>query len=187
MLKNLHNPLSNAKVLLELLAPEHHEALRLACAEDQEIWVIYPNSMLGEHFDEAIADMGRARNRAVFAAIKIDLHGTQKVVGMTSYINPDQQGVVEIGGTYISPEVRGTDFNLTMKRLLIEHGFACGYRRIEFRVDVRNKRSQKAVLKLGAKQDGILRKNRITWTGHIRDTVVFSLFQDEWQTTHGTA
>jgi len=54
-------------------------------------------------------------------------------------------------------------------------------------VDVRNKRSQKAVLKLGAKQDGILRKNRITWTGHIRDTVVFSLFQDEWQTTHGTA
>jgi RimJ/RimL family protein N-acetyltransferase len=74
-----------------------------------------------------------------------------------------------------------------MKRLLIEHGFACGYRRIEFRVDVRNKRSQKAVLKLGAKQDGILRKNRITWTGHIRDTVVFSLFQDEWQTTHGTA
>ena len=185
MLKNLNKKLSNAQVLLEPLAPKHHEELRLACAEDQEIWDIYPNSMLGEHFDKAIADMSKGQDRAVFAVIKIDALRLQKVVGMTSYINPDQQGVVEIGGTYISPEVRGTGFNLTMKRLLIEHSFACGYHRIEFRVDVRNKRSQKAVLKLGAKQDGILRKNRITWTGHIRDTAVFSLFQDEWQTTHG--
>ena len=185
MLKNLNKKLSNAQVLLEPLAPKHHGELRLACAEDQEIWDIYPNSMLGEHFDKAIADMSKGQDRAVFAVIKIDALRLQKVVGMTSYINPDQQGVVEIGGTYISPEVRGTGFNLTMKRLLIEHSFACGYRRIEFRVDVRNKRSQKAVLKLGAKQDGILRKNRITWTGHIRDTAVFSLFQDEWQTTHG--
>ena len=104
---------------------------------------------------------------------------------MTSYINPDEQGVVEIGGTYISPGVRGSNFNLTMKRLLIEHAFNCGYRRIEFRVDVRNKRSQRAVLKLGAKQDGILRKNKVTWTGHIRDTAVFSIFEDEWQATHG--
>ena len=185
MLKNLNKKLSNAQVLLEPLAPKHHGELRLACAEDQEIWDIYPNSMLGEHFDKAIADMSKGQDRAVFAVITIDALRLQKVVGMTSYINPDQQGVVEIGGTYISPEVRGTGFNLTMKRLLIEHSFACGYRRIEFRVDVRNKRSQKAVLKLGAKQDGILRKNRITWTGHIRDTAVFSLFQDEWQTTHG--
>ena len=185
MLKNLNKKLSNAQVLLEPLAPKHHEELRLACAEDQEIWDIYPNSMLGEHFDKAIADMSKGQDRAVFAVIKIDALRLQKVVGMTSYINPDQQGVVEIGGTYISPEGRGPGFNLTMKRLLIEHSFACGYRRIEFRVDVRNKRSQKAVLKLGAKQDGILRKNRITWTGHIRDTAVFSLFQDEWQTTHG--
>jgi RimJ/RimL family protein N-acetyltransferase len=187
MHKNLHTILGNAQVMLEPLAPQHYEELRLACAEDQEIWDIYPNSMLGEHFDKAIAGMSEAQNRAVFAVINNDPNTGKKVVGMTSYINPDQQGVVEIGGTYISPAVRGTDFNLNMKRLLIEHGFSCGYRRIEFRVDVRNKRSQKAVLKLGAKQDGILRENKITWTGHIRDTAVFSIFQDEWQATHGNA
>ncbi len=187
MLRDLIKTLSHAQVLLEPLAPQHYEELRRACAEDQKIWDIYPNSMLGEHFDQAIADISKANHRGVFAVSKIDPLGKQKVVGMTSYINPDQQGVVEIGGTYISPEVRGTDFNLTMKRLLIEHAFYCSYRRIEFRVDVRNKRSQQAVLKLGAKQDGILRKNRVTWTGHIRDTAVFSLFQDEWQATHGPA
>lgn len=187
MLKALSRTLSHAQVLLKPLAPQHYAELRIACAKDQAIWEIYPNSMLGEHFDKAIAHISEARDRAVFAVIKIDALGDQKVVGMTSYINPDQEGVVEIGGTYISPEVRGTDFNLTMKRLLIEHGFDCGYRRIEFRVDVRNKGSRKAVLKLGAKQDGILRKNKVTWTGHIRDTAVFSLFQDEWRATHGAA
>jgi RimJ/RimL family protein N-acetyltransferase len=72
-----------------------------------------------------------------------------------------------------------------MKRLLIEHAFNCGYRHIEFHVDVRNKRSQRAALKLGAKQDSFLRKNKVTWTGHIRDTAVFSIFEGEWQATHG--
>jgi len=106
---------------------------------------------------------------------------TDKLVGMTNYINPDQHGVVEIGGTYIAPSVRATGFNNVMKKLMIDHAFYCGFTRIEFRVDSRNKRSMAAVLKLGATHEGTLRKNRITWTGYTRDTAVFGLLKKEWE------
>ena len=99
---------------------------------------------------------------------------------MTNYINPDASGVVEIGGTYISPSVRGTGFNRQMKTLMIEHAFAEGFTRIEFRVDTRNIRSMAAVSKLGAAHEGTLRRNRVTWTGYVRDTAIFGLLRDDW-------
>ena len=99
---------------------------------------------------------------------------------MTNFINPDAFGVVEIGGTYISPSVRGTGFNRGMKKLLVEHAFANGFTRIEFRVDTRNTRSMAAVAKLGAAREGTLRRNRVTWTGYVRDTAIFGLLRDEW-------
>jgi RimJ/RimL family protein N-acetyltransferase len=68
-----------------------------------------------------------------------------------------------------------------MKTLLLDHAFDCGYRKVEFRVDTRNTRSMAAVLKLGATQEGVLRKNRITWTGYERDTAVFGLLREEWR------
>ena len=55
-----------------------------------------------------------------------------------------------------------------------------GYRRIEFRVDSRNQRSQAAMKRLGAVREGVLRADRITWTGHVRDTVLFAILKDEW-------
>ena len=55
-----------------------------------------------------------------------------------------------------------------------------GIRRVEFRVDARNARSQAAMAKLGATGEGVLRADRITWTGHVRDTVLFSILKDEW-------
>ena len=106
------------------------------------------------------------------------------VVGMSCYISPIEHGVVEIGFTYIAPKVRGTGLNRGMKTLLLNHAFACGYRKVEFRVDTRNKRSMAAVLKLGAQQEGVLRKNRVTWTGYVRDTAVFGLLKEEWEQSH---
>ncbi|MGB5724942.1 MAG: GNAT family protein [Parasphingorhabdus sp.] len=169
--------LEQSPVRLEPLAEHHLEPLRAACAEDQEIWDIYPVSMLDENFDEAIRAFHDTTNWVRFAVINNE---TGKLVGMTNYINPDQFGVVEIGGTYIAPSVRGSGFNDVMKKLLIDHAFANDFRKIEFRVDTRNKRSMAAVLKLGAQQEGILRKNRITWTGYVRDTAVFGLLKEEW-------
>ena len=64
--------------------------------------------------------------------------------------------------------------------LMLGHAFNSGAVRVQFTVDVRNERSQAAVAKLGAKKEGILRHDTRTWTGHIRDTVVFSILESEW-------
>ena len=64
--------------------------------------------------------------------------------------------------------------------VMLEHAFASGALRVQFRVDTRNKRSQAAVAKLGAVREGVLRRDRLTWTGYVRDTVVFSILDHEW-------
>jgi RimJ/RimL family protein N-acetyltransferase len=64
--------------------------------------------------------------------------------------------------------------------MMLRRAFDCGYRRIEFRVDARNARSQAAMARLGATREGVLRADRITWNGHVRDTVLFSILRDEW-------
>ncbi|MBD2841185.1 GNAT family N-acetyltransferase [Erythrobacter rubeus] len=169
--------LESGQVRIEPFAQHHVEPLRAACAEDPDIWQIYPVNMLGEDFDKAMAAFHSLDSWVQFALIDTQ---ADRLVGMSNYINPDAFGVVEIGGTYIAPSVRGTGFNTVMKKLMIDHAFACGFTKVEFRVDTRNKRSMAAVLKLGAQQEGVLRQNRVTWTGYRRDTAVFGLLPDEW-------
>ncbi len=78
--------------------------------------------------------------------------------------------------------MRGTGFNGRVKRMMLDHAYAVGVRRIEFRIDERNKRSQAAVTKLGCTKEGVLRAERVTWTGFVRDTGLWSLLADEWRT-----
>ena len=76
--------------------------------------------------------------------------------------------------------MRVTVFNRRVKDLMLRRAFDCGFRRVEFRVDRRNARSQAAMAKLGAVREGVIRAERITWTGHVRDTVLFSILANEW-------
>jgi len=161
---------------LEPLVEAHREPLRAACAADPDIWAIYPISMAGDafdgNFDNLAADPGRRMKAVVLGGM---------VVGMTAFINiVAVHRIAEIGVTYLVPSVRGTRINRRMKALMIDHALGCGFDRIEFRVDVRNARSQAAVAKLGATREGVLRRDRICWNGHVRDTVVFSILRDEW-------
>lgn len=173
-------PLSEGEVALEPLAERHLDGLRAACAEDQEIWEIFPHSMLGEHFDTVIA--ARERFHATRDWVNYAILSAGEVVGMTSFIAPDAaNNKLEIGGTYIAPRMRGGPFNAAVKRLMIDHALACGFTRIEFRIDTRNARSMRAVEKLGAIKEGVLRKDRVTWTGYVRDTAVYGLLADEWR------
>lgn len=176
-MSGLRTVLIDGDVRLEPLADHHIEPLRAACARDPDIWEIYPVSMLGAHFDRAMEEFHATTNWVRFAVMHRGV-----LIGMTCYIAPDERNhVVEIGGTYIEPSARGSvGVNSVMKRLMIAHAFACGFTRIEFRVDARNLRSRAAVLKLGAVHEGTLRRNRITWTGYVRDTCVFGLLRDEW-------
>jgi RimJ/RimL family protein N-acetyltransferase len=102
------------------------------------------------------------------------------VVGCTSWygIEPGNRAVA-IGYTYLAPEVRGGDCNLSVKGLMIGHAWAAGFHRIHFDIDVRNQRSQAAVRKLGCQPEGVLRHNKVTWTGFLRDTAIFSLLPGE--------
>ncbi len=171
--------LSWGAVALEPMEERHREALRAAANADAEIWSIYPYSMAGEHFDGlwgGLMERKAAGDRLPFA---VCLDG--ECVGISTYYTIEPHAAaVEIGGTYYRPDVRGGVVNPAAKYLLIGHAFACGARRVAFRVDAINARSRAAVLKLGAVQEGILRQSGVTWTGRVRDAVIFSILRDEW-------
>jgi RimJ/RimL family protein N-acetyltransferase len=174
----LFAPLVEAELRLEPLVEAHREGLRAACAEDEKIWKIYPFSYLGEAFDPQFNLMiRRDRPRHCYAIFNRD-----EIVGMTAWIEHGAPGwSIEIGNTYIAPRMRGTGFNTRIKKLMLDHAFACGLTRVAFKVDSLNQRSRAAVLKLGCTQEGIMRSERITWTGRLRDTVLFSILADEWK------
>jgi RimJ/RimL family protein N-acetyltransferase len=155
----------------------HREALKAACAEDPDIWRIYATSFAPDAFDANFDTLLVRPNWLPFVLL---LDG--RLVGMSCFlgIEPDR-GVLEIGNTYYVPAVRGTGFNERVKDLMIRRAIDCGFRRIEFRVDSRNKRSQAAMAKIGGVREGVLRADRITWNGHVRDTVLFSILADEWK------
>lgn len=167
-------------VRLEPLGEQHCAQLREACDADPALWRdLYPFSMAGEHFDAAWDRL--TRQVADGSWITFAVVARETCVGMTSYIAPDAvNATVEIGGTYYAPDVRGGAVNPAAKRLMLANAFEAGARRVQFKVDAINARSRAAVLKLGATQEGVLRQDRVTWTGRIRDTVVFSILADEW-------
>ncbi len=175
MREALHVDLADGDMRLVRLAETHRAALRAACALDREIWPIYGVSYDPDHFDTnftALIGHETSMPYAVFDGADL--------VGMTAFLRPDWPAqTVEIGNSYIHPDARGTGFNGRLKRLMIDHAFAVGVRRIEFRIDERNKRSQAAVAKLGCTKEATLRSERITWTGHVRDTALWSLLVGE--------
>ncbi|TFU03627.1 N-acetyltransferase [Polymorphobacter arshaanensis] len=173
--ETLHVPLAAGPARLVPLAEAHREGLRAACAADTEIWPIYSTNLTGEDFDREFDTKLAGGGQRAFAVLDGD-----GIVGCTSWygIDPGNR-VVAIGYTYLAPHVRGSGFNFAVKAAMVRHAWALGFHRIHFDVDVRNTRSQAAIRKLGAKHEGILRRNKITWTGHIRDTVILSLLPGE--------
>ncbi|MBD3768658.1 MAG: GNAT family N-acetyltransferase [Rhodobacterales bacterium] len=104
-----------------------------------------------------------------------------RFAGISTYLGPDTiSRNVEIGMTMYTADAQGTEVNPAAKRLLLGHAFERGALRVQFNIDERNMRSQAAVKKLGATQEGILRNNRILPNGYLRSTVVFSIIASEW-------
>jgi RimJ/RimL family protein N-acetyltransferase len=107
---------------------------------------------------------------------------TGKIVGSTRFLNisvPNRN--LEIGWTWYSPEVWRTPVNTECKYLLLHHCFeALSTIRVQFKADRRNERSNRAIARLGAIQEGILRQDRIMPDGYIRDSVYHSILAEEW-------
>jgi len=175
-LDRLSQPMTGDGCRAEPFSEQYRDTLKAACAEEGEIWRIYANNFGPDGFDESIDRyVGNPKNRTFV------LFDGDELAGMSSYLGIDEgRQVLEIGGTFYRPHLRGTGLNRRIKDMMLARAVDCGIRRVEFRVDQRNGRSQAAIKKLGAVREGVMRADRITWTGHVRDTVLFAILKDEW-------
>ncbi len=107
---------------------------------------------------------------------------SNNIVGTTRYLNIDYDNYrLEIGHTWIAKSYRRTAVNAESKFLMLRHAFEkLNCIAVEIRTDILNEVSRKAIERLGAKQDGILRNHKIMRNGRIRDTVCYSIIQSEW-------
>ncbi|HBI17981.1 MAG TPA: N-acetyltransferase [Brevundimonas sp.] len=174
-------PLEDGFVRLEPFEDGLEAEIRAALDCDPDAWEIMVGPAYGDHFDgwwEAAQAAMRAGTRIAYAVRR---RSDGAVVGTTSLyeINPAHRRC-EIGSTFYRPEARGGPINPACKRLLLAHAFDAGAVRVEIITDALNPRSQAAILKLGAKPEGVLRKHKTTWTGRARDTAMFAVIDDDW-------
>ncbi|HTE12049.1 MAG TPA: GNAT family protein [Chitinophagaceae bacterium] len=172
-------------VYLEILSPVHSEIVR-ELARDERIWEFTKAFAINEAFDKKFDEY------LIMAFDKNALGGQQAfvirqsaddaIIGMTRFyeINPKDKRLA-IGYTWYTPAVWGMVHNKECKLLLLQYVFeTAGFNRAEFHVTHQNIRSQKAVEKIGGVKEGILRKHGYRNDGTIRNTVMFSIIDDEW-------
>jgi RimJ/RimL family protein N-acetyltransferase len=128
--------------------------------------------------EKALSEQERGES-VVFATVE---RQSGRVIGSTRFMNIDRANRrVEIGSTWIAPAWHRTTVNTETKYLMLRHAFEVWQSmRVELKTDALNQRSRNAILRLGAKEEGTLRKHVITWTGRVRDTVYFSILEEEW-------
>jgi RimJ/RimL family protein N-acetyltransferase len=169
-------------VVLESLAQGHAQGIynRGRSAAD---WAYMPRACFvdladaRQWIDEAQASAGQLP----FAIVETG-KGKGKVVGSTRYLNirPEHRSL-EIGYTWLGQEWQRTALNTQAKLLLLSHAFErLGCVRVEFKTDARNERSQRALERIGARREGVLRNHMIVQSNYLRDSVYFSLIESEW-------
>ncbi len=166
------------------LSASHHDDLAEAAADGQlhRLWytmVPKPEGVMAE-IERRLA-LREAGSMLPFAIID---NASGRAVGMTTYMNIDAANRrLEIGSTWYRKSVQRTPLNTECKLLLLQQAFEqldciC----VEFRTHFINTQSRRAIERLGAKLDGILRSNMIMANGTIRDTAVYSIIHSEWPT-----
>lgn len=172
-------------VLVEPLSPDHEPGLAHA-ARAKEVFAWLPEDMAASRerlhgwIDRALH--AAAEGREVPFAI-VDAR-TGEPLGSTRFLELRLEHLrVEIGWTWLARDAWGTGANVETKLLLLSHAFEhVGLRRVEFKTDSRNQRSRGALLALGAKFEGILRKHLVVREGQPRDSAYYSVIDDEWPT-----
>jgi len=176
--------LAGSHVRLLPLNPEHLDGL-CAVGLDEELWKWVPMRVLDRQAMQGYVELAfDEQRRGVSVPFTTTLKDTGRIVGCTRYANisvPD--GRLEIGWTWIGKPWQRSPVNTEAKYLMLRHAFeVLGCTRVELKTDGLNEKSRNAILRIGAKQDGILRKHTMTYSGRIRDTVYFSILDDEWPT-----
>lgn len=171
--------LQNDVVQLRQMVKEDADAL-WAIAQDDSTWTylpITPRSLeaIEVYINEALA------NQVEFPMVIIDMT-TNKIVGATKFMAIDAKNkTAEIGFSWLSPSARGTAINSNAKYLLMSYAFEqWGLRRVTIKTDAENIASCKAIEAIGATKEGVLRNHRIRKDGKNRDTVIYSVIEEEW-------
>ena len=169
-------------VTVEPMRIDHHDGL-VEVVKDGELWNLWYTKIPPP--DGMRADIERKlglREKGSMLPFVIVDNARGRIVGATSYMNIDADNRrVEIGGTWYAKSAQRTGINTECKRLLLAHAFeVLGCPAVEFRTHVFNQQSRKAIERLGAKLDGILRNHIYQPNGTLRDTCVYSIIATEW-------
>jgi RimJ/RimL family protein N-acetyltransferase len=176
--------LEGSVVRLEPIRAEHAEAFWNAAKDaldDIFQWIPY-RMKTREDFQRLVEKAFHEQEcgeSIVFATVE---RQSGRVIGSTRFMNIDRANRrVEIGSTWIAPAWQRTAVNTEAKYLMLRHAFEVWQCfRVELKTDALNQKSRNAILRVGAKEEGTLRRHVLTWTGRVRDSVYFSILDSEW-------
>jgi RimJ/RimL family protein N-acetyltransferase len=163
---------------------ESHIPLLAEAGKDSRIfkYMIYGNLSLPKNMDAWVKKLLEEQKKGENIPFTVFIRDSNKVVGTTRFMDlrPEHRSL-EIGGTWFSPEYQGTKVNLESKYLLLKYAFTeLSCIRVQFKTDIMNERSIRAIEKLGALREGVFRNHYILPDGRIRDSVFFSILDSEW-------
>ncbi len=174
--------LEGAHVRLEPLSKAHLAGLA-EVGLDEELWRWIPTPVrTPEEMAAYIETALKEQERGVALPFAIVERATGRAIGSTRYGSIERtHHRVEIGWTWLARQWQRTAINTEAKYLLLRHAFeTLGCMRVELKTDSLNERSRAAILRIGAKEEGIFRNHMITASGRIRHTVYFSVVESEW-------
>jgi RimJ/RimL family protein N-acetyltransferase len=176
--------LEGSVVRLEPIRREHAEIfweIAKDALDDIFQWIPY-RMQTREDFQTLVERIFDEQNRGESVAFATVERASGQVIGSTRFMNIDRLNRrVEIGSTWIVPAWQRTAVNTEAKFIMLRRAFEVWQCiRVELKTDALNQRSRNAILRVGAKEEGTLRKHVITWTGRVRDSVYFSILDTEW-------
>lgn len=175
--------LSGRLVSLHPLSISH--AVELAVAgRDESIWRLMPyGSVVNEERMSAhIRDVLERQTRGMDCPFAVISRKSESAVGCSRYLDiQEKHRALEIGGTWYGVDSQRTGINTECKFLLLRHAFeVLGCARVQFKTDLRNEQSQRALERIGAVHEGVLRKHITMPDGYQRSSVLYSIVDDEW-------
>jgi N-acetyltransferase len=171
--------LEGSVVRMETLTARHAEDLATNATPDIFVYTFPPPDFTPHGLATYIEDL---RGRANFCPFAMILKETGEAVGVSCFMDiQNHNRALEIGSTWIAKQYQGTKVNPEAKLLMLHHAFEeQGALRVQLKTDSRNLQSQRAIEKLGAVREGILRKHMIMPGNYQRDSVMYSITDDEW-------
>jgi N-acetyltransferase len=169
-------------VRLEPLSPLHEEGLAEAI-RDGDLWTLFVTLVPHpDELDRFLLEARRAYDTGDGLAFATIDRASDQVVGSTRFMRASMGNRrVEIGYTFLGQSWQGTGINLEAKLLMLTHAFeVLELNRVELLTDFLNQKSRRAILGLGAREEGVLRSHMIMRDGRVRDSVVYSVVKSEW-------